>query len=249
MPPLLDLLLHVVLGLGAGVVAGLFGVGGGIVMVPVLYYVAGLPFVLSTQISLLVIAVNTPFGLYRQHVHHHNVLWQKGLLLTAGGAVGVAVAMLLRPFVPVDALKFLFALVGTFAAYRMFRPVRVAPHDASVLWLLPAGLAAGAAAHWLGIGGGLLMVPVLVFLGVSIHQAVATSLVAVFTNAAVSTLFDLPVLVHHLPVAGALALGAIVGIRAGVHLGNLTGAVRLRRGFAIFLFAMALYILIDTLWT
>lgn len=242
----LTILVALLAGLLAGLAAGLFGVGGGVVMVPVLHYLLGLPFVLSTQVSLFVITVNTPFGLWRQH-KHGNVRWRHGLGLTLGGAVGVAVAILLRPFVPVDALKVVFAAVGLFAAYRMFRPLVLERHGHNPLVLVLAGLAGGMAAHWLGIGGGLIMVPALVFLGLSIHHAVATSLVAVFTNAAVSTLWDLPVLVHELPRAIPLAIGAVVGIRLGVRTANRTHPTGLRRAFAVFLGLMALYILYDTL--
>lgn len=233
-------------GVLAGLAAGLFGVGGGVVMVPVLHYGLGVDFVLATQISLLVIAVNTPVGLWRQQ-RHGNVRWDRGAILALGGVVGVAVAKALRLFIPVLAFKGLFALVALYAAIRIFRPAKVEPHEASRWWLLPAGVLGGAAAHWLGIGGGLLMVPILVLLGTRIHYAVATSLVAVFSNAFVSTLFDLPRLVHHLDVAVPLAVGAVVGIQSGVKMANKTTAGRLQRGFAVFLLAMALYVLGDTL--
>ena len=244
MDPLLAAL-SLVAGFAAGVVSGLFGVGGGIVMVPVLHYALGLPFALSTQVSLLVIAVNTPLGLLRQHRGHGTVRWQHGALLALGGVAGVLLAAALRPYLSIATLKIFFALAALFAAYRMVRPVAVRPHEASALWLVPAGVVAGAAAHWLGIGGGLLMVPALVFLGTSIHQAVATSLVAVWTNAAFSTLLDLPGLVHHLLDALPLVLGAVFGIVLGVHLANRSPAPGLKRGFAVFLGLMALYVLID----
>lgn len=233
-------------GLVAGITAGLFGIGGGVVMVPVLHYGLGLAFPLATAVSLFVIAFNTPFGLWRQH-RHGNVLWVQGGLLALGGAAGVGLAILARPWLPVVALKALFALVMAFAALRMVRRTLPSAHKASRWWLVPAGVVAGFAANLLGIGGGLLMVPVLVFLGVGIHQAVATSLVAVFTNALVSTVGALPVLVHHLALAVPLAVGAVVGIRLGVHLANRLHAVRLRQVFALFLALMAAYVLWDAL--
>lgn len=242
----LTLIISLIAGLLAGLAAGLFGVGGGVVMVPVLHYMLGIPFVLSTQLSLFVITVNTPFGLWRQH-QHQNVRWRMGGLLVAGGAVGVAGAIWLRPLIPIAGLKVVFASVGLFAAYRLVRPMRLKRHGTSRLPLLLAGVVGGAAAHWLGIGGGLIMVPALAFLGVGIHQAVATSLLAVFSNAAVSTLWDLPVLIHELARAVPLAIGAVGGIRLGVHMANRTKPRPLRRGFAVFLALMALYVLYDTL--
>jgi uncharacterized protein len=244
---LLAVLLVVLVGLAAGLVSGLFGVGGGIIMVPVLHYVVGLDFVLSTQISLFVIALNTPMGLYRQN-RHGTVLWRRGIVLGVSGLAGVAVAVLLRPFVPVAVFKGLFALVAGFAAYRMWVPVRPRKKKVSPAWLLVAGFAAGMAAHWLGIGGGLLMVPAMVFLGTAIHQAVATSLVPVFSNAAFSTMGDLPVLVHELGWVVPLALGAVVGIRGGVGLANRLPAQTLRRAFSVVLVVLGAYMLLDAVW-
>jgi uncharacterized protein len=240
------ILLVLLTGLLAGLLSGLFGIGGGILMVPVLHYILRLEFPLATSISLLVIALNTPYGLLRQH-RHSNVLWREGSLLVAGGAAGVIVAMLLRPHIPIPVFKGLFAVVAGLAAYRLVRPLHPPVKRIHPLWLPVAGFAGGLAAHWLGIGGGLVMVPVLLFLGTAIHLAVATSLLPVFTNAAVSTLFDLPLISHHLALAIPLAVGAVVGIRGGVGLANRLPALRLQRAFAAVLTLLAVYMLIDAL--
>jgi uncharacterized protein len=245
-----DLILRVIVALATGVLAGttagLFGVGGGIIIVPILHYVLGLEFPLATAISLLVIAVNTPFGIVRQH-HHRNVLWGQGLLLILGGAVGVLIAMALRPFIPIPFFKVLFALIAGAAGFRLIRPLKPPKKRVSPAWLPLVGVAAGMIAHWLGIGGGLLIVPTMLFLGTAIHQAVATSLVPVFTNAAVSTAFDIPLLIHHLGLAIPLVIGAIVGIRGGVHLANRLSPIRLQRAFAVVLGLLAVYMLYDAL--
>ncbi len=240
----LTLLFVLLVGLAAGLVSGLFGVGGGIVMVPVLHYALALDFVLATQISLFVIAVNTPFGLWRQQ-RHATVKWRRGFLLALGGLAGVFVAVLLRPVVPVFVFKGLFAAVAGFAAFRMWRPVRAPDRPVSPFWLPVAGFFAGIAAHWLGIGGGLLMVPAMVFLAMPIHHAVATSLVPVFTNAAFSTIWDLPVLVHEMRWVLPLTLGALLGIRGGVGLANRLPAVGLRRAFSVALALLGAYMLFD----
>ncbi|MBW3581595.1 MAG: sulfite exporter TauE/SafE family protein [Euryarchaeota archaeon] len=243
-----DVLLSLLAGGVAGVVAGLFGVGGGIIMVPILHYGLGLPFHLATMVSLGVITVNTPFGLHKQH-ERRNVRWKRGVFLGLGGAIGVLLGVWVWARVPdatlVPILKSVFALLLLYAAWRMTGHEPTMHDIENDALLIPAGIVAGLAANLLGIGGGLLMVPVLVFTGTVIHHAVATSLVAVFTNAALSTAIGFPVLVHHLLFALPIAIGAIFGIRGGVRLANALKAERLRRVFALGLVLIGIGIVVD----
>jgi uncharacterized protein len=232
----------VAIGLFAGYSSTLFGIGGGLVVVPLLVYVAGVPFVPARDLSLLAMAIQSPVGLWTHH-RRGAVDWRMGGWLAASGLVGVLVGSVVRPWVPVPALKLAFAGVMVFAAWRLW--VRLEEHEprpASVPLLLAMGLAAGVASRLLGIGGGLLTVPLLVLVGVSIHRAVATSLLPVFTNALVASIGIVLEATVDWMQAPILAAAAIVAAPFGTMTAHALQAQGLKRAFAIVLLVAAAYI-------
>jgi uncharacterized membrane protein YfcA len=102
-------LLAVVLGLAAGVVAGLFGVGGGILFVPTLVLL-GLGHLDAEATSLVAILPTVAAGTWRQH-RYGNVRWRAALLLGLGSLAGVAAGVALAESLPEDVLRRLFALL------------------------------------------------------------------------------------------------------------------------------------------
>lgn len=218
-------------GIVAGVLAALFGIGGGIVMVPVLHYGFGYLWGHATAISLAAIALTAPFSVLA-HLRRKAVLWRLAIPLAIGGIVGVAAGQWLQPRIEVPWLKVLFALLMGLAAWRMVqRPLPARWHTTNPFVLALLGALAGVVSKLLGIGGGLLTVPALALTGTAIHAAVGSSLVPVFTNAALATANHLAngiVLVAALP----LALGALAGIPLGARLAHALPDKGLRRVFA-----------------
>lgn len=208
-------------------------------MVPVLHYLLGHPWDQAVALSLFVIMTQSPLGLWRHRVRAAVDL-RMGLVLAAGGLVGVYVGILLAPRLGVPFLKAVFALLMVFAAYRMVARVPVRPDGqrvgAPVLALL--GFGAGVVSRLLGIGGGILTVPVLALLGVPAHLAVGTSLLPVFTNAAWATAWNLATGLAWLP-AVPLAAGALVGAPLGVRAAHALPERGLRRVIAAGLVVVA----------
>lgn len=231
-------------GIIAGIVSGLLGVGGGIVLTPVLHYGLGLPWVDAVALSLLVIAVQSPVGVWR-HARKAAVSWRMAVPLVVSGALGVFVGDRLLPHLPVAGLKLLFAGLMLLAAWRLGRIV-VRPGTPDVGLLAGVGFAAGIVSRLLGVGGGIITVPMLGLLGVPVHLAVGTSLVAVFTNAAVATGANLA---RGLDWTGGLllALGAVVGTFVGVWTAHALPEARLRRVVAMALVSVAVLVAIDAL--
>ncbi len=118
----------VLLGLSAGLLAGFFGVGGGILFVPTLVAL-GLSQIEAEATSLLAILPTVAAGTWRQH-HYGNVRWRTALALglasIAGAAAGVQIATALSE----DVLRRLFAvlLLGV-AAQLAWRSRRAAPYS------------------------------------------------------------------------------------------------------------------------
>jgi hypothetical protein len=103
----LTLALALVLGFSAGIVAGMFGVGGGIVFVPTLVLV-GLGQVEAEATSLAAILPTVAAGTWRQ-ASYGNVRWQPALVLGAVSVVGVQIGALVALTLPEDVLRRLFA--------------------------------------------------------------------------------------------------------------------------------------------
>lgn len=107
-------------GVGAGLIAGLFGVGGGIMFVPALVFFAGLSQLEAEATSLLAIVPVAVVGAWRQH-RYGNLELRAGLLvggLAVGGSLaGVAIANI----VPERGLQLGFAALLLFTAYQVIR--------------------------------------------------------------------------------------------------------------------------------
>lgn len=168
----------------AGFAAGLLGVGGGIVIVPVLFYVFSLLGIdedvkmhiavgtsLSTIIATSTMSVRT---------HHRKGAIDVAMLKRwfAATVAGVAVGSFLAAYVEGDALTAVFGTVALFVAAHMAfsRPTwRLSDHPPTGLAEQFSAFAIGTVSAMMGIGGGTLSVPFLTLFNVPIHRAVGTA--------------------------------------------------------------------------
>jgi uncharacterized protein len=98
------------LGLVAGVLSGLFGVGGGILFVPTLTLVLGLTQIHAEASSLLAIIPTAVIGALRQH-QYGNVRWRSALVMGLSAIAGVEGGVLLAQELPEHALRRLFGVL------------------------------------------------------------------------------------------------------------------------------------------
>ena len=174
-----------VAGAGVGFVNGLFGVGGCFLMVPTMFFLfkgLGVPVDTAMKVSLCTnMAVVVPTALSGVWRHAKKIrfpwshYWNFAIPVGIGSVVGSAIAV----FVPGQILKILFGALCIVGAYRFMtaKPTQVEEMPEAkrgTFW--PTGFGGGFIAHFLGIGGGLVYVPVLnTILGVPIHTTVALS--------------------------------------------------------------------------
>ena len=122
-----ELLLAGALGLVAGVLAGLFGVGGGILFVPTLALVLGLTQLHAEASSLLAILPTVAVGTWRQH-RYGNVRWRPALVLGLAAIGGVEGGVVLARALPEHALRRMFGvlvlIVAVQVAWRAMRQSR-----------------------------------------------------------------------------------------------------------------------------
>jgi len=110
----------IVAGLVAGVVSGMFGVGGGVVFVPALVFVYDVGQVEAEATSLLAIIPVALVGAWRQH-GYGNVRVREGLLLGVLGVAGALLGVVAANAIPEGALKFAFAGLMVVVAVQLAR--------------------------------------------------------------------------------------------------------------------------------
>jgi len=174
---------YLVLGAFAGTVAGLLGVGGGLIIVPVLVFIfTGHGFApevivhLAVGTSLATIVV-TSISSTRAHHLHGAVLWPVFSRLTPGIIIGTLVGAGLADLMNATALRTFFGVFELLVALQMATSARPAPHRQLPGWAGTslAGSVIGGVSAIVGIGGGTLTVPFLVWCNVVMQKAVATS--------------------------------------------------------------------------
>ncbi len=205
--------------LGIGIVLGLFGAGGGLITVPVLIYLAHIPLKEAIGISLWVVAIASLAAVVQQRAWK---LLQPRLLFTFGttGILGSIAGSLLAHVIAERAQLGLFTLL-IFAVSWWMTKVSLT-EQVSVFRFIPAaitGFVIGLLTGVLGVGGGFLLVPALIYLGINdFPTAVAHSLVLITLNAftgaiAYLSTFQLPFVMVLL-----FSLLATLGTGIGSHL-------------------------------
>lgn len=180
---LMDILpLLVVTGMGAGLLAGLLGVGGGIVIVPVLFFVFQTQEMSSVDAMKLAIGTSlmaiVPTAMSSVLAHHRkgNVQWALLRDWTPWMLLGVLMGVTLLVNVTSHLFTVLFAVIASWVAWRMFWGKTTAAAQMPAPWIQRvAATATGSLSVMVGIGGGTIGVALLTRFGVAIHQAVGTA--------------------------------------------------------------------------
>jgi uncharacterized membrane protein YfcA len=118
-----------VIGLAAGLAAGLLGIGGGILLVPAMVLLLGFDQHVAQGTSLLVII---PSALAGSWTHHRNgrLVLRDAVAVSAGGVIGAAIGSVLALGLADELLRRLFAVVLLISAARMVWPKRASDGDA-----------------------------------------------------------------------------------------------------------------------
>jgi uncharacterized membrane protein YfcA len=272
------------LGIGGivGVLSGMFGVGGGFLITPLLFFV-GIPPAVAVATSANQVVASSVSGVLA-HVKRRTVDFRMGLVLLAGGligsAAGVQVFNLLRQAGQVDLLVQLsyVLFLGTVGALMFIESVNAlrrsrsgAPpirrkHNwvhalplkikfrtsglyISVIPPLVVGAFVGLLAAIMGVGGGFVMVPAMIYLlGMPTKVVVGTSLFQIIFVTAFTTLLHATTnYTVDMILAVLLILGGVIGAQIGTTLGARLRAEQLRILLALLVLAVAGKIALDLL--
>jgi hypothetical protein len=242
----MQLVLGLILSAGIGLSLGLIGGGGSIITVPVLVYVLGVEPHRAIGMSLAVVGGTALVGSLLHH-RRGSVAWRAGVLFAASGIASAYLGSKLTRLVSPSALLLLFAgLMLVVATVMLTRgdPVDGAPpHARSVPRSILAGLAVGFLTGFLGVGGGFLIVPALVlFGGLTMKEAIGTSLFVISVNCAAGLLGHLSAGDMDWKLTLMVAALAVAGALGGTALSHRFHPRHLRRLFAWFVVAVALFL-------
>lgn len=231
--------------LGIGLSLGLIGGGGSILTVPVLVYALGVEPREAVAMSLAVVGATSLIG---AGLHHRRgtVRVPAALLFAGAGVVSSFLGSGLTWRVSPRALLLSFAALMLVVGARMLTakaaPAQERRREQPVRVVL-AGFAVGFLTGFLGVGGGFLVVPALIlFAGLDMREAVGTSLLVIAINSAAALAGHLAHGGFHAGLAGLVAVLAAGGALAGTHLSHRVSAGALRRGFAVFVLAVGVFL-------
>lgn len=230
-----------------GATLGLLGSGGSILTVPVLVYLADQPEKVAIAGSLVIVGAIALTGAL-DHFRHGRVSMRHVLWFGLPGIGGTLLGAQLSAFVSGAVQLLVFAAVMLLAAMFMLRPLRAERRAASNTTLVGNGIAVGVMTGFVGVGGGFLIVPALVFFGgLAMHEAIGTSLAIIVLNTASGFAKHFALLAERGAVLdwkliGVFVVIGIAGSVAGGHIGRRLPQQVLRKAFAVMVLAVAVYI-------
>ncbi|MCL2022096.1 MAG: sulfite exporter TauE/SafE family protein [Betaproteobacteria bacterium] len=252
-------LLYLALGAFTGFFAGLLGVGGGSIMVPVLVMFLAWQGFAPDMVMRLALGTSMAAILFtssssaRSHVRHNAVLWPIVMRITPGILFGTMLGTWIVKLMPTWWVALIFTAFILYVAIQMILGLRPRPGGTmpGLLGTTCVGVGIGAFSCLVAIGGGVLSVPFMVWCNVRIQHAIGTSSAIAFPIAlggavgyAINgySVADLPPYslgFIYLPAVVLLAATSILTAPLGVSLAHRLPVIRLRQIFAAVLLLLA----------
>lgn len=243
MESFMDLLVYVVIGVCGGLLSGLAGVGGGIVFVPALVYVAGWDITEAVAASLIIIVFSALSGTVRNQRSSDPTNWRWALLFSLAVAPSSLIGVAISRVSPEAVVEACFAVLLLILAYPTAkgRGEMDEGNQKIPTWMVfVAGVFIGALSGLVGVGGGVVMVPLMVIgLGLTAKRAVSTSLAVVMFTGIVGGLGYILTGFDRIAEALPLAAGSIVGAWLGVKVRDPLPDRVVRIGFGVFMVVVA----------
>lgn len=170
-------------GVGVGILAGLLGIGGGAVLVPILNFVLPFDGVNPEVVHHMALATSmgsilfTSISSARSHNQHGTVPWHIVKAMTPGLLLGTLGGTFLVAGIPATPLKVIFIIFLAYTAFQMIMGIKpkASYHLPGTPGLFAAGAGIGLVSSFVGIGGGALTIPFLVMCNVSMIKVIGAS--------------------------------------------------------------------------
>ena len=239
----------VLVGVFVGTLSGFFGVGGGMILVPILMLL-GIDIKSAIGISIVQMVFSSFYGSYLNHKKGSLVMGE-GIWVGVGGFVGGAIGAYVSDMIPEQVLQFLFLGLLIFALYRLFSAKisesnEVKTLDPKVLFIV--GLVIGVFAISLGVGGSILLTPILAgFLHYPIKKAVSAGLFFVAFSSVAGLFMKLTTGSIDLEKGIYVAVASLVGVYFGIWLKDHVTSSK-HKLYLLIMYSVALLILIKKMF-
>ncbi len=256
-----------ILGAVTGLLAGLLGIGGGVVMVPMLHVAFGLQDISPLVLHKLALGTSlagimfTSVSSTLAHQRHVGVQWNIVGCITPGILVGTLLGSFLAARIPAQWLQVVFVIFLLYVIYSMLfgKKPKASRHLPGPLGLSAAGGVIGCVSGLVGIGGGSMSVPYMLWHNVEIHKTIGTSAAIGFPIALSGTLgyvyngWNMPGLPEYclglVYLPGLLILVTISMLTAplGAKLAHRLPVGKLKKAFAALLTVMCIKLFFDAM--
>ncbi|HUW50643.1 MAG TPA: sulfite exporter TauE/SafE family protein [Sulfuricella sp.] len=261
-------LLYLATGVFAGFLAGLLGVGGGLLIVPVLAFIFAAQHFPEAQIMHLALGTSlasimfTSVSSLRAHHRHGAVEWRvvRGVVpgIVSGTLAGTVLAAQLSTFF----LKVFFVVFLYYVATQMIMNIKPKPSRElpGAVGMFAAGGVIGAVSSLVGIGGGTLSVPFMTWCNLKLHRSIGTSAAIGFPIALAGAvgyivngwMVDEALPAHslgfvYLPALAGLVVASVLTAPFGAKLAHRLPVARLKKFFALLLYVLGTRMLVS-LW-
>ncbi len=237
-----------ILGVLTGLTSGFFGIGGGTILVPFLL-LYGFDMKVAVAISIMQMVFSSIFGSFINSRQNKAVL-KDGVIIGLGGFLGGALSGVIVPNIDGQYLKYLFLLVLLFSIYRV--AVTSTDHGKSVKYhskalLVGIGFIIGMIAMSIGVGGSLILTPILVsFMYYNLKDAASLGLFFVIFSS-IAGFLSLS-FAGHMPYTEGLIVGiaSLIGVYLGIKIKSVVN-IKSYKTLTLSLYVIVLLILISRL--
>ncbi|MBM7073822.1 sulfite exporter TauE/SafE family protein [Shewanella sp. 202IG2-18] len=173
-----------ILGAFVGFIAGLLGIGGGLIVVPALMYLLPKAGIQPQFVPIIAIATSlanmvlTTFSAATAHYRRRNISLDVAKVLVPGILIGALFSGTIASYIPADHMKKIFAVFVILMAINMARPIKAEGAEGALpskAVLLGLTIVIGIVSGVLGIGGGVMVIPMLCYFGLQMQKAVGLS--------------------------------------------------------------------------
>lgn len=251
----MEIFAYILTGCFSGLLAGLLGIGGGLLTVPVMLFLLphfGLP---ESQIMHMAIATSLaaiiPTSMLSAwgHYKHNSIDYDAVKRLAPGLMLGSFVGAIFASYIPKTELQLVFALFLLFVVYKMLKSSETKIGIKNPFYMFVAGPLIGSISALLGVGGGTMTVPFLTWQGLSLQKAVGSSALCGLPIAIAGSLAfaNMHVFNHNAadqqfiywPALAGIVIGSLLSVRFGVKAAHRLPVKRLKIIFSLLLLLVA----------